>query len=445
MSKYLIWPIILISFYQCSFLITKASRTGIFFPLEVEEKLSVEGAVNKDLKRENNRIYLSTKKGYLYCLDVPKKEFSWEHHINQKIISSPYLGQEHVYFFTEDELYSLDKKTGVLRWKVELKDKITTPVVENKGKVYFGTLSRNIWVLEAASGKILNKHQIDGPVYSGLAFWENSLIFGTIRGELCFLRKNGKLSIRFKAQQAIKSDLLVDDSLLYFGSNDDYFYCFNLKRKKIKWKVKTGADVISSPITDKKRIYFISLNNVLYCLNKKNGTILWWNIIPARSYYQLNLVGDKIIVTSLSDELLAFEIKEGKEKGKFKAPTEIKSNSIWITPNILVTIYDVYKKKGRLLFLKRKIAVKLKANKSSPQKIGEKITFTAAAFGLFEPQFEFYLAPKDKPLERIQEFSKNNSWDWYPEEKEDYIIKVIAKDNEHQVEDTISFSIVEEE
>ena len=71
---------------------------------------------------------------------------------------------------------------------------------------------------------------------------------------------------------------------------------------------------------------------MLYCLNKKNGTILWWNVIPSRSIYNVEIAGEKLVVSSFSSLLVSFKAESGAKAGNYNARQEIKSNPLWLDP-----------------------------------------------------------------------------------------------------------------
>ncbi|MBA7713572.1 hypothetical protein ES703_122575 [subsurface metagenome] len=165
-------------------------------------------------------------------------------------------------------------------------------------------------------------------------------------------------------------------------------------------------------------------------------------MIPSRSLYQLEVSGDRVVVSSLSPVLVSFDLETGENVGGFDAKQELKSNPVWLDPYLLFSLFDDQKDSGRILFLKKRVRVSLKASKQSPQKVGEEVKFTASVIGFFMPKYEFYLKEGEEEVV-VQESSENNSWAWFPEKTGDYIVGVRVFDGKENASAEIPFSVQE--
>jgi|GEM_PF-304207 len=438
---FLLLPCFFLGF--CSFFKTKVPPypSGIIFPLEKGEEIAYEGKIVDLIQKRNGTLYFSTNKGFVYCLDGLERKVLWKFEAQKSLVTPPYLGQERIYVLDrENTIYCLDKK-GKLLWKKKIEENITSDIRENRGKIYLGTEEGGLFVLNSLQGELFWRFQAGGAIRSDPTFYLSNVIFGCDDGNLYFLSPRGNLIYKFEVGSKIEAPSLVDKNNLYFGSDDKYFYCYNLIARKVRWKIKTGGKILSQSVSDEKRIYFVCWNSVLYSLNKKNGTILWWRILPSRSFYQLEIIEEeKIVASSFSPTLVCFKTKSGEKQGEYKAEREIKSNSLWFEPYLLINIYEYQKDEGKLVFLKKEVNATLNASKQSPLKLGEELVFTASATGFFQPQYEFYLKIGDKK-EIVQEMSEESSWDWYPEKDGTYSIGVRVVDDKEKVETEIPFTI----
>ena len=411
--------------------------------MEKAGEISYKGKVIDFVKDAGGDLYLSTGRGLVYCLAGGKREILWEFKASEELTSSPFLGAENIYVYGRTStLYCLGKK-GRLRWKKEVKQKISTGIAEFKKKIYFGTEEGIFFAFATTSGEELWRFEAGKAIRSTPVFADERIIFGCDDHNLYILAEKGSLLDKINIENKIQPLPLVEKNFLYFGTDDHYFYCFNLAKRKKKWKRKIGGKIFSPLVVNGKRIFFLCWNNVLYCLNKKNGHILWWKIIPSRSFYRLEISGERILVSSFSSLLLCFDIETGEEIGEYDAGQEIKSNLLWVTPYLMFNLYDNKKDEGKLVFLKKILEVSLRSSKKSPQKVGAEIAFTVSAVGFYRQNYKFYLREGEE--ERVvQEKSERNSWAWFPEKEGDYIVGVKVVDEKESMKTGIPFVIMKD-
>jgi outer membrane protein assembly factor BamB len=436
--------LILLLFFlsSCSFFKEKPQPypSGVFFPVERDGQVVYQGKIIDLVERDGDRLYLSTSKGLVYCIDSVKRTVLWKSEVFSGLMSPPSLGAHNLYLYDENGVLYCLSKEGRLLWKKEVGENITSRVCEARDTACFGTEKGIILALEPSSGRELWRFQTQGAIRSTPVFVDGRFIFGCDDHKLYLLSDKGELIGSIKVGDKIQASPLVMEKNLYFGSDDHYFYCFNLKKLRRKWKVKTGGNIFTPAVTDGKRVLFLCFNNVLYCLNRRNGHILWWGMIPSRSYYHLEVSEGRVVVSSLSSVVAGFDIETGKRVGEFDAGQELRSNPVWLNPYLLINIYDDQKEEGRLLFLKKIIRVSLKPSKNSPLKVGEEVAFTASARGFYLPKYEFYLK-KGNEKEIVQERSEKESWVWFPEKAGEYVVGVRVTDEKESASAEIPFKV----
>ncbi|MCP2520972.1 PQQ-binding-like beta-propeller repeat protein, partial [SCandidatus Aminicenantes bacterium Aminicenantia_JdfR_composite] len=305
--RYLIPIVIILVLVYCGVFLKNLDRdiSQISFPLAIEKEIVIEGNIIEKLKKDLEKLYFTTDKGFLYCFDPAEKEILWKINIGRKeIITPPYVGKKNIYFLTKDELFCVNKNDGKLIWKKSFNNSKVIHLSEFRGNLYIA-FNNKIQIRKSENGEITKEYEIEYPINSKIIIWTNNLIFLSIDGRIYSIPRNGRIQNLIKLSENITSDLLKDENFLYFGS-DDYFYCYDLSRNRVKWKIRTGGRVACSPIVDEKRIYFACLNNVIFCLNKKGGDILWWKSIPSRVLFQLSLGRNILLVPILGDKFLAF-------------------------------------------------------------------------------------------------------------------------------------------
>jgi outer membrane protein assembly factor BamB len=85
---------------------------------------------------------------------------------------------------------------------------------------------------------------------------------------------NDPLVWKFKTNGGINSAPIVDDSIVYFGSNDQYFYAINKVSGAQIWRFKTEHEVNSKATVNDSLVFFES-GFRLYALDKLTGELAW--------------------------------------------------------------------------------------------------------------------------------------------------------------------------
>jgi outer membrane protein assembly factor BamB len=413
---------------------------GVIFPLEEAARTTYEGEITGYIQKKGGTLYFSTRKGLVCSLDGLKREILWKFQTQDILAMPPLLGQDNIYIFDRQyTIYCLDGK-GNLLWEKGVGEEISTGLNENNGKLYFGTQKGNLFVLNSADAESVWSFKAGGAISSTPVVASGFIIFGSKDGYLYFFHDKVRPAGAFKVGAPVQIAPLVDGRHVYFGSEDSYVYCIDLILKTKKWKIKTGGKILTPPVTDTKRVFFLTSNNVLYCLKKTGGEVAWWEEIPSRSSYNIELVEDKIVVSSQSSVLVCFETIDGKKVGDFDLQQEVKSNPLWMAPYLLVNLYDFKKGEGTLVYLKKQVNALLSPNKASPQEPGEEINFTASFVGFFRPKYEFYIKEGEKK-EVVQPESEKNTFTWFPPKEGSFTVGVKIRDERETATAEVPFDI----
>jgi outer membrane protein assembly factor BamB len=108
---------------------------------------------------------------------------------------------------------------------------------------------------------------------------------------------------QFKTGGAVWSSPVVADGVVYFGSDDGYFYAVDVEAGQEKWRIETGDDVRSSPAIANDAVYFESFDGYLYAVNVESGEELW--------KYKMALEGGFIMRATYDDYLSSPAVVDG--------------------------------------------------------------------------------------------------------------------------------------
>jgi outer membrane protein assembly factor BamB len=461
MKKTALILLLILSTAHCSLLRKKVSPypTGVIFPLDKAAEVAYAGEIIGPAQRDADSVYFSTRKGEVYRIDSHKQEISWTFRVQESLDSPVYLSEKRIYVCSlNGTLYCLDKE-GQCLWNKEVGEKVTSGVEEAHGRVYFGTKSGVCFCLDPVSGEEIWKFAAGVTVRPTPFVWKELILFRCGDGNIHFLDKKGNSAGSYASDAPVQSPLAGDGDFLYFATQDGMFRCVDVQRHREKWRIKSGSPVYSPPVVHKDKVFFLGWNGVLYCLKKKNGTLLWWSMASSRSAFPLEIVEDKIIAASLSPEIVCFNIMTGENQGTYTAPGEMRSNPVWLSPHLLVNLYDHSTDEGTVIFLMKKVSVELSSSKKPPQKPAEEIVLSAKEAGFHLPEYTFFLTRFVRwelypdllvlvPAEEkavAQEKSEENKWAWIPAEEGIYLIGVAVTDAKETAETETLFEIREEE
>lgn len=432
--------------------------SGVIFPVAEDHEVSYEGEIISRIQKKDHLLYFSTRKGKVYCLDGENREIVWQFDCLVPLVCPPYLSENRIYVYDRDKFLYCLGRDGKLLWKTELPNKLTSGIAVSGARVYVGSDKGLLFCLNAENGKEVWQFQAGGAIQSNLVIWRDMVLFGSDDHHVYTVDERGKLQKKHDAGEKVGPTLTVDDNLLFFGTENRYLYCLNLHRHKIKWKIHSGGTTFVPPVVAGNRVFFLCWNCVLYCINKKNGTILWWNSVPSRSYYRVEVIEKKVVASSFSSELVCFDTRTGENRGSYNASGELKSNPVWLAPFLTISLYDRESDTGKLVFLKKVVMVTLASSKMSPHNKNDEIMFTARVSGFHLPKFEFFLTRfiaarfypdifflfREGDRTVVQEKSESSTWNWFPQEEGYYRVEVAVEDEREKARAEFPFLIQEE-
>ncbi len=140
-----------------------------------------------------------------------------------------------------------------------------------------------------------------------------------------------------------KSNPILDENKIYFGSDSGYFWAINQKDGSVVWKFKVGfhpkgKGVFSTPVIYKNLVIFGAYDGNLYALNKETGKKVWINFeadwigsSPTISKkLGLGFIGLEFGLIRKRGGVLAFDLKTGKTIWKDITPSFTHSSPLFI-------------------------------------------------------------------------------------------------------------------
>lgn len=429
---------------------------GPFFPLKVKTKINFPGTPLKNLIRQDDYLFWTTKEGELFAYQISERKIIWSF----SFPPSPYsfLAQEGEKLYWGDgqgQIWCFNF-AGEKIWQKDVGGKLTRPVIISSGHIYGIFDHRQLVALDKDSGQILWSYFSPEEIMAGPAAKATYMVFGGEKGTLFILSRDGKIYFTFALKKKISPTLFMLQERCYFSTEDNHYYALDLLRKRVLWKVNLGGEALSEPINWEKKIIVPLWSGVVFCLQSDSGEIKWWRLLPGRSDFSPTVAEDQVIISSQSSSLVAYELRNGQLKGTMDLGYTLRSNPVWVEPYIYLLAKDEQSGESFLVELEKEVKVTLRADPPSPQLPGEEVKIVAEAVGFYQPEYEFNLSLEKEEKkakeeetgeiakeETVQQFSPVNSWTWYPEQPGEYVIRVVVKDMKEKAEAKLEYVIKE--
>jgi outer membrane protein assembly factor BamB len=330
--------------------------SAVRFPLVEAGTLEIDGTVVGQPRARDGVVYFATREGFLTAVVVPARQISWRFRADHTVSASPELGENHILLRDDaNVLYVLDTR-GLLVFKKQIDEAVTSAVRENKGRIFFGTAAGKALVLDlSAGGEVLWEFTATVPaaaITAGPVFSDDLVIFGAADGRLLALDHTGKPVWEFAAAGAIAADPTVADGRLYFGTENRFFYCLNAATGKKRWSRRLQGAPLHPALIHGRRLAVPASNSVVYFLSRRGGSILSWEAVPSRVVHVLTASGPLILVSSAAPNLIAYDFATGKRLGEQLASGPLAAGVLWVPPFIVLVVGDEESGRQRLIFLR---------------------------------------------------------------------------------------------
>jgi outer membrane protein assembly factor BamB len=218
-------------------------------------------------------------------------------------------------------LYALDF-SGKLKWvsPFQADQAIWGSPVSDGTNVFFGTLGRHVYAVNAQTGKETWKQTVDGAILGSPVLGpDNSLYIGTYSGVLVSLNtRNGQIIQQQPTSSWIWSGPVADDKNIYVGDSDGKFYAFPVTGDGNGWTTQLNGAIIGSPLVVGSSIVVGTESGNLYFMENTGQNI---RPIPVNGkiYSSAVAAGDLILLTPVGgDNLLIALDQAGTIKWSYK-------------------------------------------------------------------------------------------------------------------------------
>lgn len=237
------------------------------------------------------RVYFGAGDDGLYCLDVDTGRLRWRFP-DAHVDGGPLVHNGCVYFgsgYDTKALFCVDANSGQLVWRQDLAVPVWGAPALAQGRLYVGIGNGNFeesdehpqgaaLCLDPETGaEIWRFGKVDDGVLTSIAVSDRHAVFGSRDGGCYALdATTGQLLWRTEIEVPILSSPAIAGRHILLGTDDGLLFCLNLKDGHEVWSYDTNDDLMvfgfddgriqSSPAVAEGKVIFGASNGNVYCL-----------------------------------------------------------------------------------------------------------------------------------------------------------------------------------
>ncbi len=248
-----------------------------------------------------------------------------------------FFGKSQEDLFIADSLanyYVINQNTGVLKWKKKHSSSFNSQIkifenkalvidMENQLRCFSLETGELLWSVKTQQSLLRSQKKQSLILKDDKVYFTNSIgdvtAVNTSNGDIVWQAPT-QSNISFGSTFFLKlSDIVSDETSIFFSDNNDQFYSLDLLTGSINWKQEFSSDIRPALIDD--YLITISDNGLLIIMNKKTGQIirindLYKNIKDKRKkdFQPIGFVVGKsyIYLSTKNGRIMVINFKEGK-------------------------------------------------------------------------------------------------------------------------------------
>ncbi|MBM3152536.1 MAG: PQQ-like beta-propeller repeat protein [Chloroflexi bacterium] len=251
----------------------------------------------------------------LYSLEPESGRINWQFEEGRdRYIGSVLVADDMIYAPNADyNLYALNLD-GERQWKFEAGQSLwSAPVIEGR-TIFFGSLDRNVYALEADSGSLVWQTPLTAAILCSPASAEGLPLFvAAFDGALYALdKRDGSVLWQSSFAGRLWSSPVLFDGVLYIGDDSGALAALDAATGDEIWSTDTGSPILGSPLVTPEAVYFNTEAGDLYAYSLAGEELWQEDVVRAEKTYLYGtpvLAGGEILLAPVGGEnvLLAFD------------------------------------------------------------------------------------------------------------------------------------------
>jgi outer membrane protein assembly factor BamB/tRNA A-37 threonylcarbamoyl transferase component Bud32 len=226
-----------------------------------------EGAIYGSPRGQFGHIFVGSDDHHFYAINAQSGRPAWKIDTGARVRSSACIGDELVYFGSEDGVVHALAMDGNAKWRFLAKRAVTSSPALAEGLLIVGSQDWSIYAIDANTGWSAWRFRTRKPVISSPAIRDNMIYVGSADGSLYAIDlSTGQLVWSYETDGQVTSSPVVHNDAVYFGGIDGYVYSIDAYKGTLRWRFQSGGPVPSSPMAFEDLILIGSTDGRVYAL-----------------------------------------------------------------------------------------------------------------------------------------------------------------------------------
>lgn len=223
-------------------------------------------------------------------------------------LTSPVIVGDTVYYTTRVNaqqggvLYALNAKTGQRKWSFPTEANglpsgayFTTTATHANGKLYIGSSSGTLYILDAKTGReVVGPFQLGRRIESAPIVENETLYFGsndgtfyaldTVTGERRWTKVDAKnrrnTGYAYSAGEGISSAPIMAGDMLLFQTSDNQIHGLKQATGNFRWKTRLPYTFLPNGMSFSGNSLFVATGPALYSVLPTSGSVRWYRNLP---------------------------------------------------------------------------------------------------------------------------------------------------------------------
>lgn len=258
------------------------TKTGYLYAIDViEGKIKWSNATGillaNGLTVYNSRIYISSDQ--LYCRDINNGNAVWGYNGGGPCTGAPQVTGGRAYVAVGTQVHCVDVSNGNGIWQSGgTPAPIESGVRMSNATIYFGCTDGKVYAINEWDGSPKWNYAAGDKVQSSPIVYGGMCLVGSDDYSLhCIDTTTGLKRWTYPTKERVRSSPFIhatSESVLV-GSYDFNLYCIDHVSGALRWKYPAASLIKSSPVVLNNNVYFTSFDRYMYCVNLLNGSLVW--------------------------------------------------------------------------------------------------------------------------------------------------------------------------